>query len=99
MTNPTSGADKEDGKEEQNHDDEGPESAFRFMCQRKRCERHRLWQKVAMSDLKCEAAAVEDEIQRLEAEEQDIRERAIIRYRQTRNGTVNGGTVEVIGVN
>ena len=97
MSQPNLQINEEDIKQEQNQKGKGLNKIFEFMCLRKRCERHRFWQKVAMSDLRCEVAAVVNEMQQLEAEERDIRERAIIRYRQTTDGVYNGGTVEIIG--
>ena len=68
-----------------------------YVCLRKRCERHRFWPKVAMGDLKCEETDAITELHRLEEEEQGIRERAIIRVRQIRNGVHDGGKVEIVG--
>ena len=79
-----------------NQEEDEVDKTLSFMCLRKRCERHRFWQKVAMGDLRCEEADVVDEMRRLEARETEIRERAIIRVRQMKNGVRNGGTVELV---
>ena len=92
----TSEKNEEAKKQKLNQDEEEVDKSLSYMCLRKRCERHRFWQKVAMGDLRCDEADVVDEMRRLEAEESDIRERAIIRVRQTKNGVWNGGTVEVV---
>ncbi len=69
------------------------------MCTRKRCERHKQWQKLAVQDVRFEEADVVGEIRRLEAEEKDIRERAMVRWREERGAAGSEGEdVQVVDV-
>ncbi|QDS73764.1 hypothetical protein FKW77_005206 [Venturia effusa] len=62
------------------------------MCTRKRCERHRLWQKQALSDVRFEESTLADEMRGLEAEEKQVREGAMLRWRKEVGGV--GGRKE-----
>lgn len=62
------------------------------MCTRKRCERHRLWQKQALSDVRFEESTLADEMRGLEAEEKEVREGAMLRWRKEVGGA--GGKKE-----
>ncbi|KAE9985492.1 hypothetical protein BLS_007551 [Venturia inaequalis] len=63
-----------------------------IMCTRKRCERHRLWQKQALSDVRFEESTLADEMRGLEAEEKAVREGALLRWRKEVGGA--GGKKE-----
>jgi COMPASS component SPP1 len=69
------------------------------MCTRKRCERHRLWQKQALSDVRFEESTLADQMRQLEREEREVREGAMLRWRKEVGGAggVKEGWVEVVG--
>lgn len=62
------------------------------MCTRKRCERHRLWQKQALSDVRFEESTLADEMRGLEKEEKELRGGALLRWRKEVGGA--GGKKE-----
>ena len=68
------------------------------LCTRKRCERHKQWQKLAIQDVKFEEADVAGELRRLEGEEKETRERALLRWREEQAAAGNGVGGEVIEV-
>lgn len=70
------------------------------VCMRKRCERHRTWQKLVLQDVRFEEADVGDEMRRVATEEGELRQRAMTRARMRRSGLSQeeeGGSVEVVG--
>jgi len=70
------------------------------VCMRRRCERHRTWQKLVLQDVRFEEADVGDEMRRIDGEERELRERAMLRARMRRSGVDHeeeGGSVEVVG--
>lgn len=82
------------------------EAAEPRLCLRKRCERHKHWQKLALQDVRFEEADVADRMRTLDAEEREMRERAALRRRadaaaaarKGAGGVVRGeGWVEVVG--
>lgn len=62
------------------------------VCLKKRCERHKQWQKLALQDVRFEEADVGDEMRRVEREEKEVVEGAVLRER-TKDGK-EGGRVE-----
>jgi COMPASS component SPP1 len=80
--------------------DNGNENAnHRGLCQKKRCERHRDWQRLQLHDMKFEEMGISEEMERLKEAERGIRQRARIRQKSKENGGVGlaEGTVETIG--
>ncbi|KAF2455952.1 hypothetical protein BDY21DRAFT_349208 [Lineolata rhizophorae] len=78
------------------------------LCMRKRCERHKNWQKLALTDVRFEIVDVADAMRALEAEEKEIRQRAVLKWRAMTGSAnrvdrasfsstvTNGGEVEVV---
>lgn len=69
------------------------------VCTKRRCERHRTWQKLVLQDVRFEEADVGDEMRRIDGDERELRERAMMRARMGKNGIgeEDGGSVEVVG--
>jgi COMPASS component SPP1 len=65
-------------------------------CTRKRCERHRQWQKQALSDVRFEESTLADQMRRLDKEDREIREGAMLRWRKEMGGQGGEGWVEVV---
>ncbi|OCL08036.1 hypothetical protein AOQ84DRAFT_48804 [Glonium stellatum] len=51
------------------------------LCTKKRCDRHRQWQKLNLQDARFEEVEVIESIRRVEREEKEVRERAMLRAR------------------
>jgi COMPASS component SPP1 len=68
------------------------------MCVKKRCERHRQWQKQALADVRFEESTLADQMRALEREEREIRELGALRGRMEKGGLSGEGTVEVVEV-
>jgi len=69
------------------------------MCTRKRCERHRLWQKQALGDVRFEESALADQMRRLERQEREVREGAMLRWRKdvsAGDGGAREGWIETV---
>ena len=60
------------------------------VCKRKRCERHRAWLKLAQQDNLFEKDQARQEMKRLEAEEKQVKDRALIRSLEMSATVVNG---------
>ncbi|KAF2668501.1 hypothetical protein BT63DRAFT_278768 [Microthyrium microscopicum] len=78
--------------------DGAPESAAEAveMCTRKRCERHRNWQKLQMDDLRFEESQLADRLRELERKSKGVEERASMRWRNERSGLLQAqGSVEI----
>ena len=67
------------------------------MCTKKRCERHRQWQKQALADVRFEESTLADQMRGLEREEREMRELGALRGRMESGGLAGEGTVEVVG--
>ncbi|KAF2433964.1 hypothetical protein EJ08DRAFT_582717 [Tothia fuscella] len=76
---------------------ENGEGADQHFCKRKRCERHRQWQKGSLADVRFEESMLADEMRKLEREERDIKEQALLRWRKSMGGQGEEGRVEVVG--
>jgi COMPASS component SPP1 len=63
-------------------------------CTRKRCDRHKQWERLHQQELRFEEVAVLQAMRGLEVEEKDIRQRALIRYRRDKamEELADGGT-------
>ncbi|KAF1986708.1 hypothetical protein K402DRAFT_393329 [Aulographum hederae CBS 113979] len=88
---------KMDGVELENGDSP-PDDEF-TLCTRKRCNRHTSWQKLALHDVKFEESIVAEAMVKLESEERELRERAVLRWRAAKGGTVEGreeGSVQIV---
>lgn len=51
------------------------------MCSKKRCDRHKQWQKLALQDVRFEQSVVSEQMKRADAAEREVRERAMVRWR------------------
>jgi COMPASS component SPP1 len=90
---PKSDADKMDVDGEPAPDTSKDKDHF---CTRKRCERHRQWQKQALSDVRFEESTLADQMRRLDKEDREIREGAMLRWRKEIGGQGGEGWVEVV---
>ncbi|KAF2139656.1 uncharacterized protein K452DRAFT_289651 [Aplosporella prunicola CBS 121167] len=54
------------------------------LCPKKRCQRHAQWLKISSYDVQFEVAQTRQRMGELEAEEREIRERALVRWRKER---------------
>jgi len=74
---------------------------YPHFCTRKRCERHKLWQKQALADVRFEESNLADQMRRLEREEREVREGAMLRWRKElgagKDGERREGWVEIVG--
>ncbi|KIW01250.1 uncharacterized protein PV09_07292 [Verruconis gallopava] len=77
--------------------DDPPAAPSATMCTKRRCERHRLWQKQALADVRFEESTLADQMRALEAEEREIRDAAALRGRMEAGGMNGEGIVEVVG--
>jgi len=68
-----------------------------FFCAKKRCQRHQGWQKLALHDVRNAESELANEMRKLDKEEREIRERAMLRWRKELGAKGVGGTVEVVG--
>jgi COMPASS component SPP1 len=66
-------------------------------CAKKRCERHKQWQKVALQTVRFDEMELADQMRALEREEREIRERAMLRWRREVGGRGEENTIEMIG--
>jgi COMPASS component SPP1 len=57
------------------------EDANSTLCTKKRCARHNQWQKINLQDARLEEVEVFESIKRVEQEEKEVRERAMLRAR------------------
>ncbi|KAI9690724.1 MAG: hypothetical protein M1820_009876, partial [Bogoriella megaspora] len=69
--------------------DEGPE-----VCMKKKCSRHQNWKQLVLLDARFEDQYVKDEMIKVDKEEREIRERAIISWREAVNGGDEDARVE-----
>ncbi|KAI9653741.1 MAG: hypothetical protein M1821_006935 [Bathelium mastoideum] len=67
------------------------------VCMKKKCARHSNWKQLVLQDVRFEVADVGDEMRRVDKEEREMRERAMVRWREKVNGGGNGAWVEVVG--
>ena len=71
--------------------------AFQHLCSKRRCTRHTNWQKLALQDVRFEEAEVGNEMRRIDGEERELRESALIKARIHGTGLSGAaGTTEVI---
>jgi COMPASS component SPP1 len=77
--------------------DTGSGVAKATLCTKKRCERHRQWQKQALADVRFEESQLADRMRELEAEERELREAAMLRSMMREGGLAGEGWVEVVG--
>lgn len=80
-------------------DSEATAPAAAVVCTKRRCERHKAWQKLALQDVRFEEMDVGDEMRRVDAEESGILARARARRARKRRGNGvdgEGGEVEVV---
>ena len=83
---------------------ESQDSPASTLCTKKRCDRHRQWQKLNLQDARFEEVEVIESIRRVEREEKEVRERAMLRARaeaaakkiEGMNATGGEGWVEVV---
>ena len=66
------------------------------VCMKKKCTRHSNWKQLVLQDVRFEVADVGDEMRRVDKEERDIRERAMVRWREKVNGGGDSARVEII---
>ncbi|KAF1816577.1 hypothetical protein P152DRAFT_492965 [Eremomyces bilateralis CBS 781.70] len=52
-----------------------------YICTKKRCARHAQWPKLQVQDVRMELSGAADQMRELEAEEREVRERAVVRAR------------------
>ena len=75
-------------------DDSGAEGAE--VCMKKKCSRHSQWKQLVLQDVRFEVADVSDEMRKVDKEEKEIRERAMVRWREKVHGAGDGARVEAI---
>lgn len=75
---------------------EGNSKDKEWFCAKKRCERHKGWQKLAIHDVRAAESELANEMRKLDKEEREIRERAMLRWRKELGGKGDEGTVEVV---
>ncbi|KAL9095142.1 MAG: hypothetical protein Q9165_002745 [Trypethelium subeluteriae] len=85
MVNGDSNAGKESGTEGEGE-----------VCMRKKCPRHSNWKQLVLQDVRFEVADVGDEMRRVDKEEKEIRERAMVRWREKVNGSGDSAHVELV---
>jgi COMPASS component SPP1 len=68
-----------------------------WFCAKKRCERHKGWQKLAIHDVRAAESELANEMRKFDKEEREIRERAMLRWRKELGGKGDEGTVEAVG--
>ncbi|KAF2230941.1 hypothetical protein EV356DRAFT_579563 [Viridothelium virens] len=85
ITNGDSNAGKESGTEGEGE-----------VCLRKKCPRHSNWKQLVLQDVRFEVADVGDEMRRVDKEEKEIRERAMVRWREKVNGSGDSAHVEIV---
>ncbi|KAF2395542.1 PHD-domain-containing protein [Trichodelitschia bisporula] len=69
----------------------------KFLCPRKRCERHRNWQKGSLQDVRLEEGRLADEMRQVDREEEELREGAMLRARNEGAGGEPPGYVVMAG--
>ncbi|KAI9852371.1 MAG: hypothetical protein M1838_000893 [Thelocarpon superellum] len=75
---------------------EGDESAIGAgVCQKKRCERHKLWRNLQVQEIRFDEAHLTDELHKLQREESEVRERAKLRRIKESEGD-REGRIEVV---
>ena len=94
-------AKKEDGDETMTNGDgnTGEEDGAKGegeVCMKKKCTRHSNWKQLVLQDVRFEVADVGDEMRRVDKEEKEIRERAMVRWRETVYGGGDDARVEVV---
>ena len=68
-----------------------------FFCAKKRCQRHQGWQKLALHDVRNAESELANEMRKLDKEEREIRERAMLRWRKELGAKGVDGSVDVVG--
>jgi len=71
------------------------ENKVGFLCTKKRCDRHKQWQKLILQDVRFEEAMVAEQFRALDGEEKEIKERALLRGR-IEDGMKGEGSVEML---
>lgn len=78
-------------------DGDSEAKGMEWFCAKKRCERHKGWQKLAIHDVRAAESELANEMRKLDKEEREIRERAMLRWRKELGGKGDEGTVEAVG--
>jgi len=67
------------------------------MCQRKRCERHKQWQKLQLEDVRFEESGLADKMRELDRKEREVKDVAQTRWRKEHSGLLaRQGAAEVV---